>query len=104
MAIIAACEHMVRARERYRHLQRVEVEVDRILVDPFQIFARRTLDIFPAFFERAISSIQPLRQVWNRTAQMRQNPGDLRELLGDPGKYQLRCGECRVEYKPDERH
>src|SRR5260370_17836843 len=70
MRIVAAGQDVIRARKVDRELQRVAVEIYRVVVELLQVFAWRPIDIPAAFLERLESAFEPLAAIRTPTAQV----------------------------------
>src|SRR5260370_6477331 len=102
--IVAAGQDVIRARNVDRQLQRVAVEIYRVVVELLQVFAWRPIDIRTAFLECVESAIEPLDEIWNRAAEMAEGPFDARETIDGSAEDKTRRRERRVQRKADQRH
>src|SRR5215472_5387094 len=68
----------------------------------FEVFAGWLADIGPAFTKRVKPSIQTLRNVGDRAAQMCQDPIQARKPFNHTAENQSGCGQRRVKHKSDE--
>src|SRR5207245_81877 len=50
------------------------------------------------------SSVEPLDEIWNRAAEVSEDPFDAREALDGAAEHETGRGERRVERKSDQRH
>src|SRR5579859_3837323 len=61
--VVAAREHVLRAREFDREPQRAHVEVHGVVVEVPEVLARRPLDVGAALAERVEAAVQPLGDI-----------------------------------------
>ena len=80
------------------------VEVHRVVVELFQVFAWRPIDVGTALLERMESAIEALDEIRNRASEVSEGPFDAREAVDGAAEDETRRRQRSVERKSDERH
>src|SRR5579864_951505 len=93
MRIVAAGKNLAGSCKLDGQLNGARIEVDGIKVELLQIAAGPPLDILATIRKGFKTAVQPLRQIWDRTAQMAQHPADSREALRHAAEDQAGRGQ-----------
>src|SRR5579863_2817692 len=104
MRVVAAGEDVAGARELDGELERVRVEVHRVVIKLLQVIAGRAVDIRATFAKGVEAAVEALGEIRNRAAQMAEHPANPWEFFRDAGEDEFCGGERRVHQKTDEGH
>ena len=82
----------------------MRIEVDGIEIKFFKVRTWSARYVFAAIGKSFITTVKPLGKIWNRAAQVTQDPFDIRKTLSHAAKDEARRCERCVHEEADERH
>src|SRR5436309_13582514 len=99
--IVASGKNMVCSGESNGQLNRARIEVHRIEIEAFEVFAGWLCDVLAAVLKSLVSSIEPFCQIRNGAAQMSQHPADSGKALSHAAENQSCCRQRRIKKEAD---